>query len=70
MYELFLADRFLSALRQINRSFFSVSVVGLGSVKTALGMSAQAAGIPGVFQAAITAISGLTPTMFITRVRL
>ena len=40
---------------------------GLGRVKTALGMSARAARAR-VFQAAIVVISGLTPTMFMTRV--
>ena len=47
-----------------------MSGLGLGRVKTALGMSAVAAGAPGVSQAAIAAISGSTPTMFMTRVRL
>ena len=43
---------------------------GLGRVKTALGISAPAASVPVLFQAAIAAISGLTPTMFMTHVRL
>ena len=42
----------------------------LGRVKTALGVSAVAASAQLVFQVAIAAISGLTPTMFMTRVRL
>jgi hypothetical protein len=44
--------------------------MGLGRVKTALGIWAPAARAEVVSQAAIAAISGLTPTMFMTRVRL
>ena len=43
---------------------------GLGCVKTALGKSALAVWVEVLFQVAIVAISGLTPTMFMTRVRL
>jgi hypothetical protein len=46
-----------------------MSGLGLGRVKTALAMSPwQSAQV--VSQATIAAISGLIPTMFITRVRL
>jgi hypothetical protein len=46
-----------------------MSALGLGRVKTALGMSARAVRVR-VFQAAIAVISGLTPTRFMTRVKL
>jgi hypothetical protein len=44
--------------------------MGLGCVKTALRMSVPAAETSGLSQATIAATSGLTPTMFMTRVRL
>ena len=49
-----------------------MSEMGLGRVKTALGMSVLAGMTPGVCvsQAAIAVINGLTPAMFMTRVRL
>src|SRR5689334_20104003 len=46
------------------------SALGLGRVKTALGASVAGARTLDVSQAAIAAISGLIPTMFMTRVRL
>jgi hypothetical protein len=46
-----------------------MSVPGLGRVKTSPGGVGEKPG-PVRFQAAIAAISGLVPTMFMTRVRL
>ena len=47
-----------------------MTALGLGCVKTALGMSALAVRVEVLFQVAIASISGLTPTTFMTRVRL
>jgi hypothetical protein len=46
-----------------------MSEMALGRVKTVLRMSAQAVRVR-VFQAAIAVIKGLTPTRFMTRVKL
>jgi len=47
-----------------------MSAKGLGCVKTALKWVGSKSRKPRAFQAAIAAISGLIPTMFMTRVRL
>jgi hypothetical protein len=47
-----------------------MSALGLGRVKTVLEDVGSASQEPGLSQAAIAAISGLIPTMFMTRVRL
>jgi len=48
----------------------ATSALGLGRVKTALKWVGSKSRKPRAFQAAIAAISGLIPTMFMTRVRL
>jgi hypothetical protein len=47
-----------------------MTALGLGRVKTASKDVGLGAGTGGVSQAAIAAISGVTPMMFMTRVRL